>query len=188
MLVIFPSFKGILLNLHKVSIIVEPVLGIGLKIPVPVLILDMRNACFVALAVPVEDGDPVGVAGVAVLDVDHVLLPVVEGVDGAAGALEEVKRIVAQLRARWPKVRIVLRGDSGFCREELMAWCEAEENSVDFLFGLARNSRLQKIVGMSSASSAQAVVTTLGHVATAVTNGAKTQAEAVRRHSKIQRA
>src|SRR5208337_1052278 len=67
-------------------------------------------------------------------------------VDGAAGALDEVKRIVAQLRARWPRVRIVLRGDSGFCREELMAWCEAAENRVDFLFGLARNSRLQKIV------------------------------------------
>ena len=68
-------------------------------------------------------------------------------IDGAAGALDEVKRIVAQLRSRWPKVRIVLRGDSGFCREELMAWCEAAENKVDFLFGLARNSRLQKIVG-----------------------------------------
>ena len=68
-------------------------------------------------------------------------------VDGAAGALDEVKRIVAQLRDRWPQVRIVLRADSGFCREELMAWCEAEENQVDFLFGLARNSRLQKIIG-----------------------------------------
>jgi len=68
-------------------------------------------------------------------------------IDGAAGALDEVKRIVAQLRTSWPKVRIVLRGDSGFCREELMAWCEAAENHVDFLFGLARNSRLQKIIG-----------------------------------------
>lgn len=68
-------------------------------------------------------------------------------IDAAAGALDEVKRIVAQLRARWPKVRIVLRGDSGFCREELMAWCEADENRVDFLFGLARNKRLQKIIG-----------------------------------------
>jgi hypothetical protein len=66
-------------------------------------------------------------------------------VDGAAGGLDEVKRIVAQLRARWPEVKIVLRGDSGFCREEPMAWCE--ENHVDFLFGLARNQRLQKIVG-----------------------------------------
>jgi hypothetical protein len=68
-------------------------------------------------------------------------------IDGAAGALDEVKRMVAQLRAKWPTVRIVLRGDSGFCREELMSWCEAAENQVDFLFGLARNSRLQKIVG-----------------------------------------
>jgi hypothetical protein len=68
-------------------------------------------------------------------------------VDGAFGALDEVKRIVAQLRGKWPKVRIVLRGDSGFCREGLMAWCEGEENRVDYLFGLARNSRLQKIIG-----------------------------------------
>ena len=68
-------------------------------------------------------------------------------IDGAAGALDEVKRIVAQLRAKWPTVRIVVRGDSGFCREERMAWCEAAENQVDFLFGLARNSRLQKIIG-----------------------------------------
>lgn len=68
-------------------------------------------------------------------------------IDGAAGALDEVKRIVARLRGKWPKVRILLRGDSGFCREELMAWCEAEDNRVDFLFGLARNKRLQKIIG-----------------------------------------
>ena len=68
-------------------------------------------------------------------------------VDGAAGALDEVKPIVARLRSKWPTVRIVLRADSGFCREELMAWCEAEENRVDFLFGLARNQRLQKIIG-----------------------------------------
>jgi len=65
--------------------------------------------------------------------------------DAAKGALDEVQRIVTQLRAKWPRVRIVLRADSGFCREELMAWCE--ENKTDFLFGLARNQRLQKIVG-----------------------------------------
>ena len=53
-------------------------------------------------------------------------------IDGAAGALDEVKRIVAQLRAKWPEVKIVLRGDSGFCREQLMAWCEAEENQGGF--------------------------------------------------------
>ena len=59
-------------------------------------------------------------------------------IDGAAGAVDEVARIVARIRARWPKVRIVLRGDSGFCREELMAWCEAE--GVAYLFGLAPNA------------------------------------------------
>src|ERR1700757_5169449 len=66
-------------------------------------------------------------------------------VDGAAGALAEVKRIVAQLRAKWPQVRIVLRADSGFCREELMAWCE--QNHTDYVFGLARNQRLRRIIG-----------------------------------------
>ena len=54
-------------------------------------------------------------------------------IDGSAGAVEEVSRIVAQIRARWPKTRILLRADSGFAREELMAWCEA--NRVDYLFG-----------------------------------------------------
>jgi len=61
--------------------------------------------------------------------------------DGAAGALAEVERIVGQLRAAWPGVRITLRADSGFAREELMQWCE--EHQVDFIFGLARNSRLE---------------------------------------------
>jgi hypothetical protein len=61
-------------------------------------------------------------------------------IDGSAGAIEEVARIVAQIRQRWPAVRILLRADSGFARDPLMAWCE--NNGVDFLFGLARNSRL----------------------------------------------
>ena len=61
-------------------------------------------------------------------------------IDGAAGAVEEVARIVAQIRRRWPRVRILVRGDSGFAREELMAWCEA--NDVDFVLGLAKNVRL----------------------------------------------
>jgi Transposase DDE domain group 1 len=65
-------------------------------------------------------------------------------IDGAAGAIEEVARIVAQIRHRWPRVRILLRGDSGFAREALMAWCEA--NRVDFLFGLARNERLEEAI------------------------------------------
>jgi Transposase DDE domain group 1 len=67
--------------------------------------------------------------------------------DAAAGSLEEVKRIVAQLRARWPEVKIILRADSGFCREELTAWCEKHENKVDYVFGLARNQRLARIIG-----------------------------------------
>lgn len=65
-------------------------------------------------------------------------------IDGAAGAIDEVARIVAQIRCRWPKTRILLRGDSGFAREALMAWCEA--NRVDFLFGLARNERLEAAI------------------------------------------
>jgi hypothetical protein len=60
--------------------------------------------------------------------------------DAAAGAVEEVARMVAQIRRRWPHARILLRADSGFAREELMAWCEA--NGVDFLFGLQKNDRL----------------------------------------------
>jgi len=61
-------------------------------------------------------------------------------IDASAGAVEEIERIVIQIRAHWPKVSILLRADSGFAREELMAWCEA--NAVDYLFGLARNERL----------------------------------------------
>ncbi|MBO0718725.1 MAG: IS1380 family transposase, partial [Rhizobiales bacterium] len=61
-------------------------------------------------------------------------------IDASAGAVEETARIVAQIRARWPEVRIVLRADSGFAREALMKWCEL--NGVDFLFGLAKNERL----------------------------------------------
>ncbi len=66
-------------------------------------------------------------------------------IDGAAGAREEVERIVAQIRERWPHMRIILRADSGFCREELMSWCE--QNAVDYLFGLARNARLVRSIG-----------------------------------------
>lgn len=61
-------------------------------------------------------------------------------IDGSAGAQEELERVVRQIRARWPQVRITARADSGFARDELMGWCEA--NAVDFVFGLARNARL----------------------------------------------
>jgi Transposase DDE domain group 1 len=61
-------------------------------------------------------------------------------IDASAGSVEEVARIVTQIRLRWPRVRILLRADSGFAREALMAWCE--NNGVDYLFGLAKNRRL----------------------------------------------
>jgi len=61
-------------------------------------------------------------------------------IDAADGAVNEVARIIAQIRSRWPKARILLRADSGFCRDELMAWCEA--HNVQYVFGLAKNDRL----------------------------------------------
>jgi len=66
-------------------------------------------------------------------------------IDGSAGAVEEVERVVRQIRERWPKVRIVLRADSGFARDGLMSWCEG--NGVEYVFGLARNARLQRALG-----------------------------------------
>jgi len=72
-------------------------------------------------------------------------------IDASAGAVEEIERIVARIRTRWPRTRILLRADSGFAREALMAWCE--ERRVDFVFGLARNQRL---VGEIEAELAQA--------------------------------
>jgi hypothetical protein len=65
--------------------------------------------------------------------------------DGAAGSVAEVERIVQQVRQRWPHVEIIVRADSGFCREELMRWCQ--EHSVDYLLGLARNERLRRKIG-----------------------------------------
>jgi len=78
---------------------------------------------------------------------DHVLCARLREAnhDASYGCLTEIKRIVAQIRAAGPDVKIVMRGDSGFCRNELMSWCEA--SGVDFIFGLARNQRLRKIIG-----------------------------------------
>jgi Transposase DDE domain group 1 len=72
-------------------------------------------------------------------------------IDGSAGSLEEVARIVARIRQRWPQVRILLRADSGFARDRLMTWCES--NGVDYLFGLAKNSRLVEAITISRANS-----------------------------------
>jgi hypothetical protein len=65
-------------------------------------------------------------------------------IDASAGTREEVERIVAQLRAVWPEVRILLRADSGFCRDTLMTWCEA--HAVDYVLGLAKNERLTAMI------------------------------------------
>ena len=72
--------------------------------------------------------------------------------DAAAGAVEEVARIVAQIRRRWPRVRILLRADSGFARDDLMAWCEA--HAVDFLLGLQKNERLVTMIASELARAA----------------------------------
>ena len=64
--------------------------------------------------------------------------------DAAAGAAAELKRIVAQLREVWPQVKILLRADAGFCRDELLSWCEA--NGVGYVVGLARNERLRSLL------------------------------------------
>jgi hypothetical protein len=61
-------------------------------------------------------------------------------VDPAKGALTDLKRIVRQIRGRWPRVHILVRGDSGFCRDAMMTWCERQE--IDYVFGLAKNPRL----------------------------------------------
>jgi len=74
-------------------------------------------------------------------------------IDASAGSIEEVARIVARIRRRWPAARILLRADSGFAREGLMAWCE--HNGVDFLFGLARNSRLVSEIAAALAEVAE---------------------------------
>ena len=67
--------------------------------------------------------------------------------DAARGAVEALKKIVAAVRKRCPKARIIVRADSGFCREEIMAWCEAQEPQVYYCLGLARNSRLLELIG-----------------------------------------
>ena len=65
-------------------------------------------------------------------------------IDGAYGTQQELERITGLIRQRWPHVRIILRGDSGFCRDDIMAWCEA--NQVDYILGLAKNSRLKSMI------------------------------------------
>ena len=73
--------------------------------------------------------------------------------DASFGCVAEIARMVAQIRGAWPAVRIILRGDSGFCRNELMSWCE--DHAVDFVFGLARNQRLRRTIGAQMQAATQ---------------------------------
>jgi len=66
--------------------------------------------------------------------------------DGAAGSVKEVKAIVERIRQAWPLVRIIVRGDSGFCRDELLSWCESQAVRVDYGVGLARNPRRETML------------------------------------------
>ena len=70
-------------------------------------------------------------------------------IDGAEGAVDELRWIVSQIREQWPNVEIVIRGDSGFCREEIMEWCE--QNSVDYILGLAKNAVLKRAIADETA-------------------------------------
>ena len=79
-------------------------------------------------------------------------------IDASAGAVEELERIVAQIRQTWPEVRITLRGDAGFCREALMAWCET--HGVDYVLGLAKNERLKAEIARELEQAAAAYVVT----------------------------
>ena len=73
--------------------------------------------------------------------------------DAAAGSLEELQRIVKQIRKAWPKVRIVLRADSGFCRDELLSW--RQQQQADYGVGLARNPRLREMIEHEMAQTAE---------------------------------
>jgi hypothetical protein len=91
---------------------------------------------------------------------DHPLLALLRpsNIDNSVGVLKHLARIIARLRECWPGVAILVRGDSGFCREHLMRWCEA--NGVDFLFGLAKNTRLLRELGPALEKAQQQFVQT----------------------------
>ena len=86
---------------------------------------------------------------------DHVLCSRLRpsSIGPAVGSRKEVQRIVQQIRQRWPEVLIILRGDSGFCSDELLTWCE--ENGVDYVVGVARNQRLENLIESQLAEAKQ---------------------------------
>jgi hypothetical protein len=77
---------------------------------------------------------------------DHLLCARLRpsNIDAAFGTVEELQRMVTRIRDHWPKVKIIIRGDSGFCREDIMSWCEG--NKVEYILGFAKNTRLKKII------------------------------------------
>ena len=77
---------------------------------------------------------------------EHLLCARLRSADkeAADGSVDELSRMVTQIRQRWPKVQLIVRGDAGFCRDDLMAWCEA--NGVKYLFGLSTNDRLEAMI------------------------------------------
>ena len=81
---------------------------------------------------------------------DHLLGALLRSsnIDGAAGCLAELQRIIGQIRERWPKTKIIIRGDSGFCREEIMLWCEQRENreQIYYVLGMPKNERLKRYI------------------------------------------
>jgi hypothetical protein len=79
-------------------------------------------------------------------------------IDASADSVEELEPVVARIRQRWPAVKIQLRGDAGFCREKLMAWCERE--GIGYVFGLAQNERLKKRIEAEMAQAEQQYVQT----------------------------
>jgi hypothetical protein len=91
---------------------------------------------------------------------DHLLLARLRpsDIDAAAGSVKHLKRIVEQIRTAWPRVKVVIRADSGFCREEIMRWCE--ENGVDSVIGLAKNPRLVTAMAAESEEARQGFETT----------------------------
>ena len=76
-------------------------------------------------------------------------------IDACAGSVKHLKRIVAQIREAWPEVKIVVRADSGFCREEILRWCE--DNGVDYVIGLAKNTRLAAAIAAELEQARRAV-------------------------------
>ena len=85
---------------------------------------------------------------------EHLLCarPRMSNIDASADSVEELEPMVARIRQCWPAVKILLRGDDGFCREKLMAWCERE--GLDYIFGLAQNARLKKQIEPEMAQAA----------------------------------